>query len=63
MNHLSINAYTMNSDFFSQIMTKKQLKETLLATDGWILAKGRILDIKSKNLGVGIYKVTLEERD
>jgi len=41
-------------------MTKKQLRETLLYTDGSILANGRMWDIISKHLGAGVYKVTLK---
>lgn len=62
MNYLSINAYIMNYKFFSQTMTRKELKETLLSTNGWIFANGLALDIKSKNLGAGVYKVYLKER-
>jgi hypothetical protein len=40
-------------------MTAKELRETLLATDGQILANGQLWSIKSKSLGVGVYRVSL----
>lgn len=43
-------------------MTRNQLKETLLATDGWVMACGRIWDIRSKHLGAGVYSVYLKLR-
>lgn len=61
-NHLSGNHYTMPADARSS-MTSKQLRETLLATDGWVMASGRAWDIKSKSLGAGVYSVYLVERN
>jgi hypothetical protein len=43
-------------------VTKKQLKEILTSTGGWMLACGAAYDICSKHLGVGIYKIYLEPR-
>jgi hypothetical protein len=43
-------------------LTRKQLQETLLATEGWVFCQGYACDIRSKNLGAGIYKVWLEKR-
>ncbi len=40
----------------------QSLKETLLATDGTILACGRIYDIVSKSLGAGVFRVSLKRR-
>ncbi len=60
MNHLSINAYSI-PHIWNSTMTRKQLKETLLATDGEIFACGSKYYIKSKNLGAGVYKVWLKE--
>lgn len=57
VNHLSSNMYTMPGSY-RQTMTRAQLKETLLATDGRILACGNLWTIKSKHLGVGVYEVT-----
>ena len=46
----------------STTMSRKDLKELLLATDGWVMACGEIFDIKSEHLGVGVYKVSLKKR-
>ena len=62
MNHLRDIFYTM-PEFANTTMTKKELKETLLATNGWILACGYCWDIKSKHIGVGVYKVFLAKQD
>lgn len=59
VNHLSANMYT-NPGNCRQTLTRAQLKETLLATDGRILACGNLWSIKSKHLGVGVYEVTLK---
>mgnify|MGYP001559893515 CR=1 FL=1 len=60
-NHLCTNHYTMPGACI-QSMSKKQLQETLLATDGWVLACGYCWDIKSKHLGAGIYSVSLSKK-
>ena len=41
-------------------MDRKDLRELLLATGGQALSCGRLYDIKSKHLGAGVYRVTLE---
>ncbi len=41
-------------------ITGKELRELLLATDGYAIIQGRMMRIKSKHLGVGVYKVTVE---
>ena len=43
----------------SVTMTRAELRETLLATDGQILARGNVWDVVAKHLGAGIYRVTL----
>lgn len=43
-------------------LTTKQLRETLLATSGFVLACGQGYDIKSKPLGAGVHSVWLEKR-
>ena len=58
-NHLNINHYICPGIFYETMKTK-QLQETLLATDGTILACGKVWDITSKKTGPGIYKVWLE---
>jgi hypothetical protein len=45
----------------STVMTTKDLKNTLLATNGTIFAHGVQWEINSKKIGPGIYKVTLTE--
>lgn len=40
----------------------KDLKELLLATGGYIIARGALWDIKTKNMGAGVYRVTVERR-
>jgi len=44
-------------------MTKADLSELLLSTDGLIMTNGRMWDIKSKSLGAGIYRVSLELKE
>ena len=60
MNHLSDSFY-VQPQIASTTMTTKQLRETLLATDGRILACGYLWDIKNKNLGAGVKRVYLEK--
>jgi hypothetical protein len=60
-NHLPDNFYTMPK-VANMTLTRKQLRETLLYTGGWIIACGRIHEIKSKHLGAGVYRVNLERR-
>ena len=57
---------TLPGNFYSMpkaantTMDRKDLKELLLSTDGWILSCGRMYNIKSKSLGAGVYRVTLK---
>ena len=41
-------------------MTRAELRDTLLATDGQILARGNLWDVDAKHLGAGVYRVTLQ---
>jgi hypothetical protein len=41
---------------------KKTLKELLTSTGGWVMAQGYGCDIRTKHLGVGVYKVWLERQ-
>ncbi len=59
MNHLPDSFY-VSPNFARTTMTRKQLRETLLATDGRILTCGRLRPIASKHIGAGIYEVTLK---
>lgn len=60
-NHLPQNAYTMPG-VWSGTLTAKELRETLLATDGWVFACGLSYDIKSERVGAGVYRVWLKSR-
>ena len=40
-------------------MTRAQLRETLLATDGRVFACGTQWAICSKHIGAGVYEITL----
>jgi hypothetical protein len=42
---------------------RKSLKKLLEDTEGWTIAQGYACDIRSKHLGVGVYKVWLEKRN
>lgn len=61
MNHLHNNFYTMPK-YATAIMTTEQLRETLLATGGDIIACGETYDIKNEHLGAGVYKMFLKKR-
>jgi hypothetical protein len=43
-------------------MQKKELRETILATDGTIIAKGDIWEIHYKSIGLGLYKVWITNK-
>jgi len=53
----------INPEFASETMPSKELKQILLATEGKVIAEGRLRPIKSKSLGLGIYKVWLGNPD
>ena len=40
-------------------MTRAELRETLLATGGQVLARGNLWEVAAKHLGAGVYRVTL----
>lgn len=58
-NHLNENHYR-NPGICKQAMSTRQLKETLLVTNGQVLACGRSWNIKSQKIGPGVYRVCLE---
>lgn len=62
INHLPNYAYS-NPEGWSGTMTRRQLKETLLYTDGLVFACGYLRDIVSEHLGAGVYRVILKKRD
>jgi len=41
---------------------KKTLKKLLEDTGGWMMVQGYGCDIRSKHLGVGVYKIWTERR-
>ena len=41
-------------------MSRKDLKELLLETDGWVMSCGHAWDIKGKQIGAGVWKVLLK---
>lgn len=43
-------------------VTTKQMRAIMLYSDGWILARGRMWDFESKNLGAGVHRLTLKAR-
>lgn len=57
-NHLEDRMYTYPS-FAKQVMTAKQVKETLLATDNFIMACGYGWKLKVSNIGAGMKEVKL----
>ena len=62
MKTLPNNFYTMPT-IANTTMDRKDLKELLLENDGWVIACGRMYDIISKNIGVGVYRVSLKLRN
>jgi len=61
MKLLPMNFYTMPK-VANITMDKKDLKELLLESEGWIMACGHMWDIKSKHIGAGVYRVKLKLR-
>lgn len=57
-NHLQSNMYSYPS-FAKQVMTTLQVKETLLATDNFIMACGQGWKLKVSNIGAGMKEVKL----
>ena len=58
-----INTLVCNGPYAKPTISRKQLKELLLYSDGWLIAAGRMCDIKSKHLGAGVYAVWLERKN
>jgi len=61
MKVLPRNFYTM-PQWASATMDRKDLREILLETSGWIIACGEIYDIKNEHLGAEVYKVFLKRK-
>jgi len=58
VNHLSNSFYTTPS-YASQIMTYVESRETLAATQGFILSCGEKWEVTVRHKGAGMYLVTL----
>jgi len=61
MKELPMHFYA-NPEMAKMVMDRKDLKELLLESEGWIIACGRTYDIISKGIGAGVYRVWLEAR-
>ena len=61
MKQLPNNFYSY-PDIADMTITRKDLKELLLNTDGYAIIQGRLKKIKSKHIGAGVYRVTVEDR-
>jgi len=59
MKVLPNNFYAL-PDIAKTTMDRKDLKELLLETEGWVIACGRMYDIESKDIGAGVYRVRLK---
>lgn len=57
-NHLNNNFYVMPS-IASQMMTTRQVQETLLDTNNFVSSGGRGYRLKVKNVGAGMKQVSL----
>lgn len=61
LNHLPDATYAF-APYNKPVMSNKEAAETLKATSGWILAKGRMWDLKAVSLGAGMSRIELTER-
>ncbi len=59
----AINSLVNNPEHAKPTMKTATLREILLYSDGWLTTRGRMMDIKSKSLGAGVYKVWLEDQE
>lgn len=57
-NHLPPSFYTVPGQGFTT-MTRAELRDTLLATDGQVLVRGNLWEVVGKHLGAGVYRVSL----
>jgi hypothetical protein len=56
------NDFYSYPDIANMTITGKELKELLLNTDGYAIIQGRMKEIKSKHLGAGVYRITVEDK-
>ena len=61
MKTLPNNFYTCPT-MADMTIDSRGLKELLMATGGSILARGVLWDIKTKNMGAGVYRVSLKRK-
>lgn len=57
INHLSDSFYA-SPDLAHQMMTFKRWQETATATEGHIIANGRLYELWAKSHGGGMYQIT-----
>jgi len=50
-------------NFANMTITRKELRELLLNTEGYATIQGRKRKIKTNHLGAGVYRVTVEDVD
>lgn len=58
-NHLPRSFYVVPGQEQHTTMTRAELRATLLATGGQLLARGHLWEIVAKHLGAGVYRVSL----
>jgi hypothetical protein len=62
VNHLRDLFYSAPGPEVTQTMSLRQWQETALYTEGWILACGRMFDLKAKRIAPGIYRISAAPR-
>jgi len=60
MNHLP-NSFYVFPRFATTTMKKSEAQETLIDTDGMIMANGSLWNIKAVDLGADVFKLSLEK--
>ncbi len=61
-NHLEDRMYVYPA-IAKQVMTTKQVQETLLYTDNFVMAAGRGWELNIRNLGAGMKEVSLKPKN
>ena len=59
---MSYNILNSLASGLTTTCNKKELKSLLESTGGWMMVQGYGCDIRSKHLGVGVYRVWTEKR-
>lgn len=60
-NHLPDATYAF-APVNKPVLTQTQAQETLIATGGWILAKGEMYDLRAEDIGADACRIVLELR-